>query len=153
MSFITPSLIDWGWGIVFNRFLCLYLCLFVSFFVSKITRKRLDRFAWNFQGRWGVTMERPYSILGQFWETAWCHNAQHGDGVCCALAPQLFHSLVLQHCTVYRYLVVLDDGSGTGGLRRNSSTTSFTTLPRLEWTTNCKQHNKENITIWWHSVV
>jgi len=36
-----------------------------------------------------------------------------------------------------KYLAELAGGSGTGGLRRNSSTTSFTTLPRLEWTTNC----------------
>ena len=40
-----------GRGIVFGRFLC--------FFVSNISRKRLDRFAWNFQGRCGVTMGRP----------------------------------------------------------------------------------------------
>jgi len=36
---------------LFYIFPCLYLC----FFVSKITRKRLDRFARNFQGRCGVT--------------------------------------------------------------------------------------------------
>jgi len=45
-------------GIVFVRFLC--------FFVINITRKRLDRFARNFQGRCGVTMGRPDYILGQF---------------------------------------------------------------------------------------
>jgi len=38
---------------------------FLCFFVSKITRKRLDQFAWNFQGRCGVTMGRPGCILGQ----------------------------------------------------------------------------------------
>jgi len=45
-------------SIVFGRFLCLFfvcffVCLFVCFFDSKITGKRLDRFAWNFQGRCG----------------------------------------------------------------------------------------------------
>jgi len=40
-------------------FVCLFVCLFLCFFVSNITRKRLDRFAWNFQGRCGVNMERP----------------------------------------------------------------------------------------------
>jgi len=34
-------------------------------------------------------MARPAYIFGQFRETARCHDAQHGDGVCCALAPQL----------------------------------------------------------------
>jgi len=48
-------------------FLCLFinLCvsLFLCFFVSKITRKRLDRFAWNF--REGV--EWPWDDLITFW--------------------------------------------------------------------------------------
>jgi len=34
-------------------------------------------------------MGRPDSILGQFGETARYRDAQHGDGVCCAFAPQL----------------------------------------------------------------
>jgi len=38
-------------------------------------------------------MGRPDYIFGQFRfpfrETARCRDAQHGDGVCCALAPQL----------------------------------------------------------------
>ena len=85
---ITPSPIDRGTGYCF-RSISLYLCIFVCFFVSKITRKRLDRFAWNFQGRCGVTMGWPDYIFGQFRETARCRNAQHGDGVCCALSPQL----------------------------------------------------------------
>jgi len=34
-------------------------------------------------------MGRPDSILGQFGETVRCRDAQHGDGVCCAFAPQL----------------------------------------------------------------
>ena len=83
----TPSPIHRGTGYCFRRFLFVYI--FLCFFVSKITRKRLDRFAWNFQGRWGVTMGWPDYIFGQFWETARCRDAQHGDGVCCAFAPQL----------------------------------------------------------------
>ena len=67
-----------GRGIIFDRFLCLYLC----FFVSKITRKQLDRFAWNFQGRCGVTMGRPGYIFGQFQKNLRCRDVQHGDGVC-----------------------------------------------------------------------
>ena len=43
-----------------------FLSLFLSFFVSNITRKRLDRFARNFQGRCGLNMGRPEYILGQF---------------------------------------------------------------------------------------
>jgi len=66
--------------------------IFLSFFVSLLARlrgngSRLDRFAWNFQGRCAVTMGRPDYIFGQFRETARCRNAQHGDGVCCAIAP------------------------------------------------------------------
>ena len=73
----------------FCLFVSLFIYLYLFFFVSKITRKRPDRFAWNFQRRRGVTMGRPDSILGQFKETERCCNAQHGEGVCCALAPQL----------------------------------------------------------------
>jgi len=43
---------------------CLFLCFFDS--KTRLTRKRLDRFAWNFHGRCGVTMGQPDSILGQF---------------------------------------------------------------------------------------
>ena len=45
---------------------CIFLSFFLCFFVSNITRKRLDRFAWNFQGSCGVTMGRPDYIWGQF---------------------------------------------------------------------------------------
>jgi len=62
-----------------------------NFFVSNIMSKPLDRFAWNFIGRFGVTMGRPDYIFGQFRETVRCCDAQHGDGVCCALAPQLVY--------------------------------------------------------------
>ena len=92
--YIFPVVQLSGDGVLFSidSFVCLYLCLFLSFFVcffvSKITRKQLDRFAWNFQGRCGVTMGRPDYIYGQFRETARCRDAQHGDGVCCAFAPQ-----------------------------------------------------------------
>jgi len=43
-TFITPSPIDRGMGYCF-RLISLFVSLFVCFFVSKITRKRLDRFA------------------------------------------------------------------------------------------------------------
>jgi len=41
-------------------------------------------------------MGRPDYIFGQFRETARCRDAQHGDGVCCAFAPQL----VTAQCTL-----------------------------------------------------
>jgi len=69
------------------------LISFTSF--VNITSKRLDRFAQIFQGRCGVTMAQPDYIFGQFWETARCHDAQHGDGVCCAFEPQLVFDLML----------------------------------------------------------
>ena len=83
-----------GDGVLFSIdfFVCLFVCLFISFFVSLLARlweKRLDQFAWNFQGRCGVTMGWPDYIFGQFRETARCRDVQHGDGVCCAFAPQL----------------------------------------------------------------
>ena len=55
-------------------------CRDTNFFVSKITRKRLilakrlDRFAWNFHGRRGVTTGRPHYILCQFGEKARCRD-------------------------------------------------------------------------------
>ena len=53
-----------------SLFISLFACLFIYSFVSKITRKRPDQFAWNFQGRCRVTFDscigRPDSILGQF---------------------------------------------------------------------------------------
>jgi len=90
---IIPSPIDWGRGIVFDWFLCFWetaRCRDASFssFVN-ITSKRLDRFAWNFQGRCGMTRGRRDSIFGQFGETAGCRDKQHGDGACCAFAQQL----------------------------------------------------------------
>jgi len=40
------------------------LCLFLCFFVSEITSKRLDRFAWNFQGSCDrVTRGRPDHLI------------------------------------------------------------------------------------------
>jgi len=38
-------------------------------------------------------MGHPDYIFGQFRETARCRDAQHGNGVCCAFAPQLFFSI------------------------------------------------------------
>jgi len=58
------------------------ISLFVYFFVNKITRKRLDWFAWNFQGRCEVTMGQPGSILGQFGETARCQDANFFVSIC-----------------------------------------------------------------------
>ena len=89
---VTSSPIHRGTGYCFwsiSLFVCLFVCiflrffvsLFLCFFVSKITRKRLDRFAWNFQGRCGVTMGRPDYIVGQFRETARC--ATRGRGLSC----------------------------------------------------------------------
>jgi len=85
-----PSPIVSGTGYCFrsisiDRFL---VYIFLSLFLFS-KRKRLDRFALNFQGRCGVKMGRRDSILDQFGETARCRDAQHGGGVCCALAPQL----------------------------------------------------------------
>ena len=99
---ITPSPIDRGTGYCFRSIslfflflcFCVYLFLFM-FFVNKVTRKRLDRFAWNFQGRCGVTMGRPDYIFDQFRETSRCRDAQHWDGVCCALAYQLVKGIVI----------------------------------------------------------
>jgi len=71
----TPSPIDRGTGYCcrsISLFICLFVYIFLCFFVSKITRKRLDRFAWNFQQRCGVTVGWPDSILGQIRETARC---------------------------------------------------------------------------------
>jgi len=96
-SLVTPPPIHWGRCIVFDRFLCLFVYIFLSFFffsffVSKITRKRLGRFAWNFQRRCEVTVGRSGCIFRQFRETARYRDAQHGGRVCCALAPQLVYS-------------------------------------------------------------
>ena len=70
-------------------FICIFTCLFLCFFVSEVTRKRLDRFARNFQGRRGLTMGRPDSILGQFRETARC--ATRGRGLLCFLTTACFN--------------------------------------------------------------
>jgi len=37
----------------------------------------------------------PDYFFGQFRETARCRDAQHGDGVCCALAPQLVIIIII----------------------------------------------------------
>ena len=74
-----------GDGVLFS------IDFFVSFFVSKIMKKQLDRFAWNFQGRCGVTMGWRDSIFGQFGETARCcdanffcqqHHEQTAEPIC-----------------------------------------------------------------------
>jgi len=79
---ITPPLIVSGRGFCL-RSISLFICLFcLCFFVSKITSKRLDRFACHFQGRCRVTMGRPNSILAQFGETARCRNANFFVSIC-----------------------------------------------------------------------
>ena len=48
-------------------------------------------------------MGRPDCIFGIFGETTRCRDAQHGDGVCCALAPQLVNfteRLTVQQCVM-----------------------------------------------------
>ena len=85
-----------GRGIVFDRFLCLYLCLFVYIFVSLLAMQDYETTAgpirMTFSGKVRSDhMGRPEYIFRQFRETARCSDAQHGDGVCCALAPQLVH--------------------------------------------------------------
>jgi len=89
-----PVPIDRGKGYCF-RSISLFISFFLCFFVSKITRKRLDWFAWNFQGRCGVT----WFNFGSIQRNHVMRNAQHGDRVCCAFAPQLVIILVLSHCS------------------------------------------------------
>jgi len=133
INFVTPSPIHRGRGIVFDRFLSLFISLFVSFFlsfflcffVSKITRNRLDRFAWNFQGRCGVTMEQSDSIFGQFRETARCRDEQHGDGVCCTFAPQLVF------CCYFTVLWLIVDS--TGNKKSKSILSPVCTRPKMSW--------------------
>jgi len=65
---ITPPPV--GDGVLFSSdfclsfFLSLFLCLFLCQAVSNITRKRLDRFAWNFQGRCGAIHGTTWLNLG-----------------------------------------------------------------------------------------
>jgi len=70
--------------------------MYLSFFVSLLARLREN--GWTdlheIFTEGGVTMGRPDYIFGQFRETKRCRDAQHGDGVCCALARQLE---LLQH--------------------------------------------------------
>jgi len=61
-SIFTPPPVG-GWVIVFAQFLSLFVSLSATL---RENGKWLDRFAWNFQGRCGVTMGWPDSILGQF---------------------------------------------------------------------------------------
>jgi len=67
---ITPPPIASGSGYCFRS-----ISFFLCFFVSNITRKRLDRYALNFQGMCGLTMGGPDYISGQFLETARCRDA------------------------------------------------------------------------------
>ena len=76
---ITPPPILSGSGYCFPS---IFFVFFVYSFVSKITRKRLDRFAWNFYCSCGVTMGRPDSILGKFGETVRCRDANFFVSIC-----------------------------------------------------------------------
>ena len=80
-----------GTGYCFRSISLFLVSLFLCFFVSNITRKRLDRLAWNFQGRCGVTMGRPI--------TFWVNSGKPrdatmlGGGVCCAAHHSFLHLL------------------------------------------------------------
>ena len=52
-------------------------------------------------------MGRPDYIFGQFRETARCRDAQHGDGVCCAFAPQLVKIIVLSLSKRQKYVLAV----------------------------------------------
>jgi len=65
-----------------SMYVCMNVCIYLCFFVIKITRKRLDRFARNFQGRCGMTMGLLSSILDQFGETARYRNANFFYIIC-----------------------------------------------------------------------
>jgi len=81
---VTPPLIHQGRGIVFDQFLCLFLC-------QQDNKKTTGPICMKFSGKVTVWSDhgRPDYILDQLRETAWCRDAQHGGGVCCAFAPQL----------------------------------------------------------------
>ena len=84
-----PPIVSGGRGIVFDRFLCFFVYLFICLFVCQQDyEKTAGPICMKFSGRCGVTMGRPDYVFGQFRETARCRDAQHGDGVCCAFAPQ-----------------------------------------------------------------
>ena len=56
-------------------------------------------------------MGRPDYIFGQLRETARCRDAQHGGGVCCALAPQLVLCLSDVQQNVSKWKEVYDSPS------------------------------------------
>jgi len=86
---------EWPWDDVIQFWVNSEKPRDANFLVSNSACKQLDRFAWNFHGRCGVTMGWPDYIFGQFRKTARCCDAQHGSGVCCALAPQLVSNWVI----------------------------------------------------------
>ena len=67
------------------RLVSFFLSSFLCFFVSKITRKLLDRFAWKFQGRCGVTYHGTTWL--HFWpilrNRAMPRSATQGRGLLC----------------------------------------------------------------------
>ena len=92
----------------------LFIYLFVCFFVSKITRKRLNRFAWNFQGRCGVTMRRPDSILGQFREIARCRDANFSVSICRHYQQSAHLAVVCGHLTTENVMNFATSQHGDG---------------------------------------
>jgi len=71
-----------------NAAMLISFTLFVN-----ITSKRLDRFAWNFQGRCGVTTGRPDYIFGQF------RCATRGRGLLCFRSTACFSVCNSSQCS------------------------------------------------------
>jgi len=90
-SFYYPAPDTSGTGYCFRSISLFRVYMYLSFFVSNITRKRLDRYAWNFQGRCGLWTDHRNDLI-TFWliprNRAMPRCATRG-GVCCASAPQL----------------------------------------------------------------
>jgi len=70
-------------------FVYLFIYLFVSLSARLRENGRTDLHEIFREGACGVIMGRPDYIFSQFRVTAQCRDAQHGGGVCCALAPLL----------------------------------------------------------------
>jgi len=87
-----PALDSFGDGVLLS--IDFFVYLYISFFVSLSARLRENGWTdlheiFREGVHCGMTMERPDYSFGQFRETARRRDAQHGGGVCCALAPQL----------------------------------------------------------------
>jgi len=95
---------------IFGQFGETVRCRDANFFVSNITSKPLNRFAWNFLGRCGVTIGRPDYIFGQFRETAQCRDAQHGDGFVVLSHHSLFFTFSFLWPSWYRLKPIIPWG-------------------------------------------